>query len=87
MWLETILCKFRQITVTENALMLLETVLCEFGQICATGNVPLQLETTLCEFGQIYATGNPSVTNCWQQLHFEFSRQNLSRNVQTPSMW
>ena len=26
-------------------------------------------------------------TNCWQELHFEFSRQNLNRNVQSPSMW
>ena len=25
--------------------------------------------------------------NCWQELHFEFSRQNLNRNVQSPSMW
>ena len=25
-------------------------------------------------------------TNCWQELHFEFSRQNLNRNVQSPSM-
>ena len=26
-------------------------------------------------------------TNCWQDLHFEFCRQNLNRNVQSPSMW
>ena len=25
--------------------------------------------------------------NCWQELHFEFSRQNLKRSVQSPSMW
>ena len=25
--------------------------------------------------------------NCWQKLHFEYSRQNLNRNVQSPSMW
>ena len=24
--------------------------------------------------------------NCWQELHFEFSRQNLNRNVQSPSL-
>ena len=26
-------------------------------------------------------------TNCWQELHFEFSRQNLNRNVHSPSLW
>ena len=52
MQLETILCKFGQICVTGNALMLLETTLCEFGQICATGNAPIQLETILCEIGR-----------------------------------
>ena len=26
-------------------------------------------------------------TSCWQELHFEFSRQNLNRNMQSPSMW
>ena len=26
-------------------------------------------------------------TNCWQELHFEFSRQSLNRNVQSPSVW
>ena len=25
--------------------------------------------------------------NCWQKLHFEYSRQNLNRNVHSPSMW
>ena len=28
-----------------------------------------------------------SVTNCWQELRFEFSRQNYNRNVQSPSVW
>ena len=26
-------------------------------------------------------------TNCWKEVHFEFSCQNLNRNVQSPSMW
>ena len=38
-------------------------------------------EMVLCSWNQIYAT------DCWQELHFEFSRQNLNWNVQSPSMW
>jgi len=64
--------------------MQLETILCEFGQISATGNALMQLETILCKFGQICATGNPF--QCWQELHFEFSCQNLNQNVQSPPM-
>ena len=46
--LETILCKFGQISATGNALMLLETILCEYGRICATGSALMQLETIVC---------------------------------------
>ena len=38
-------------------------------------------EMVLCSWNQMYAT------DCWQELHFEFSRQNLNWNVQSPSMW
>ena len=27
------------------------------------------------------------MTNCWQALHIEFSRQNLNKNVQSTSVW
>ena len=58
MLLETILCKFRRICATGNALMLLETILCKFGQICVTGNALIQLGATLYKSGQICETGN-----------------------------
>ena len=74
MQLETILCEFGQICATGNALKQLETILCKFGWICATGNALMQLETILCEFEQIAESF--SVTNCWQEIHFEISRQN-----------
>ena len=54
-----ILCKFKRISATGNALMQLETILCKFERISATGNAHILLETILCEFGQICATGNP----------------------------
>ena len=57
---ESILCEFGRICTTVNALTLLESILCKFGQICATGNAPK----------------HPMQTNCWQELYFEFSRQN-----------
>ena len=41
----------------------------------------MQVWTNLCDRESF------SVTNCWQELHFEFSRQNLNRNVQSPSLW
>ena len=42
----------------------------------------------LCKFGQTCATGNAFlILHCWHELHFEFSHQNLNRNVQSPSMW
>ena len=88
MLLETILCKFEQIYMTGNALTLLETILCEIGQICAIASAPMLLETILCTFGRICAIGNAFVVlHCWQELHFEISRQKLNRNVQSPSMW
>ena len=90
MQLETILCKFKRICATGNALMQLKTILCNFGRICATGatgNALLLQETILCEFGRIRATGNAFVRlHCWQELHFECSRQKVNRNVKSPSM-
>ena len=47
----------------------------------ATGNDFMQVWTNLC-YREYFCK-----TNCWQDLHFEFSRQNLNRNVQSPSMW
>ena len=47
--------------------------------LCVDGSV--QQEMVLCSRNQIYAT------DCWQDPHFEFSRQNLNWNVQSPSMW
>ena len=95
MLLETILCKFGQICATGNTLMQLGATLYKSGQqICETGTALMPLETNyvnmdrsvrkemvLCGWNQIYAT------DCCQELHFEFSRQNLNWNVQSPSMW
>ena len=66
----------------------------------AAGNNFMQVWTNLCNRKCSYTTGNNfmrvwtnlcdresfSVTNCWQELHFEFSRQNLNQNVQSPPM-
>ena len=69
--------------------MQLKTILCNFGRICATGatgNALLLQETILCEFGRIRATGNAFVRlPYWEELHFECSRQNVNRNVKSPS--
>ena len=45
------------------------------------GNDFLQIWTILC-YMECFCK-----TSCWQELHFEFSRQNLNRNMQSPSMW
>ena len=37
-------------------------------------------EMVLCSWNQIYTT------DCWQELHFECSCQNVNRNVKSPSM-
>ena len=47
----------------------------------AAGNDFLQVWTNLC-YRECFCK-----TICWQDLHFEFSRQNLNKNVQSPSMW
>ena len=87
MLLETILCEFERICMTGNALTLLETILCGIGQICAIVSALMLLETILCKFGQICAKGNAFVVlHCWQELHFEISRQKLNRNVPSPSI-
>ena len=44
------------------------------------GNDFMQVWTNLC-YRECFCK-----TSCWQELHFEFSRQNLNRNVQSPSM-
>ena len=65
--------------------MQLKTILCECWRICVTGNALKQLEMILCMFGRICAIGNAFVVlHCWQELHFEISRQKLNRNVQKP---
>ena len=45
------------------------------------GNDFMQVWTNLCYRVCFWKT------SCWQELHFEFSRQNLNRNMQSPSMW
>ena len=45
------------------------------------GNDFMQVWTNLC-YRECFCK-----TSCWQELHFEFSRQNLNRNMQSPSMW
>ena len=71
----------------EMLFLQLETILCEFGLICETRNALMHLKTILCEFGQTCATGNAFVIlHGWHELHFEFSRQNLNQNVQSPFM-
>ena len=45
------------------------------------------LYASLDKFGQICATGNAFVRLAyWQELYFECSRQNVNRNVKSPSM-
>ena len=87
MQLETILCEFGRICATGNALMQLETILCKvWTNLCdrkcsyAAGNDFMRVWTNLC-YRECF-----SVTNCWQELHFEISRQNLNRNVQNISV-
>ena len=49
--------------------------------ICATVNNFLWVWTNLC-YRECFCK-----TNIWEELHFEFSRQNLNRNVHSPSLW
>ena len=72
---------------SENSLMWVWTnlchrkmLLCSYEQFYAILDRSLRQEMLLCSWIRIHA-------NCWQVLHFEFSRQNLNRNVQSLSMW
>ena len=82
---ETVLCQLAQICVTGNArtqlwnsfildkFVLQEMLLCCWK--CFYVSLVWCNKDCFCE------------TNCWQELHSEFPRQNLNKNVQSPSMW
>ena len=96
----TYLCDWKCSNATGNNFMQVWTNLCNRKCSNAAGNDFMQVWTNLCNRKCSYTTGNDfmrvwtnpcdresfSVTNCWQELHFEFSRQNLNQNVQSPPM-
>ena len=67
--------------VITNTLKFVETCIKTFPAALAIGNNLMQVWMNLC-YRECFCK-----TICWHQLHFEFSCQNLNRNMQTPSMW
>ena len=51
---------------------------CCWKQFYANMDGSVRQGMVLCSWNQIYAS------DCWQELHFKFSRQNLNRNIQSP---
>ena len=76
----TNLCDRKCSNAAENDFMQVWTNVCNRKCSYATGNNFMRVWTNLCDRESF------SVTNCWQELHFEFSRQNLNQNVQSPPM-
>ena len=97
----TDLCNRKCSSAAGNDFMQVWTDLCDMKCSYAALNDFMRVWTDLCNRKCSYAARNNFMrlwtnlcnwicfceTNCCQELHFEFSRQNLNRNVQSPSVW
>ena len=77
---EILLCGWERFYASFDRSVRQEMLSCRLKRFYASVDGSVRQEMVLCSWNQIYAT------NCWQELHFEFSRQNLNRNVQSPSV-
>ena len=77
---EMLLCSWERLCTSLDRSVRQETLSCRWKRFYANMDRSVQKEMVLCGWNQIYAT------DCWQELHFEFSRSNLNRNVQSPSI-
>ena len=76
-----LLCNWERLYTSLDRSVREETLSHHWKRFYANMDGSVRQEMVLCSWNQIYAT------DCWQELHFEFSRQNLNWNVQSPSMW
>ena len=80
-WQLKLLCSWERLYTSLDRSVREETLSRSWKLFYANKDRSDQQEMVFCSWNQIFAT------DCWQELHFEFSRQDLNWNVQSPSMW